>query len=225
MPLLEWRGRRAMMLALRGASALASGWVIAGGWWPAGLCHRGTEPGVDHERVGCDAGDAPAVAERGAKLVLADPPGAPVSRLAVAEAHQEAGAAGPQHRRQAGDVPGAALVVEDVEQPAVDDGSVTASVARFSASATSNRAGRPRPAPSPAPARWRAARCPRPRPARRTQPPAVRARPYRNPRRVPGGRARRCGPAGQAPAAAGRYPTAPVRRPGRPRPSPVPASS
>jgi hypothetical protein len=44
-----------------------------------------------------------------------------VSRLTVAEAHQVAAVPRPQHHRQAGDVPGAILVVEDVEEPAVDD--------------------------------------------------------------------------------------------------------
>src|ERR1017187_4557258 len=87
-----------------------------------GLCRRGTRSAVDRERVRRDAGDVPALGERGYQLVLADPAGPPVSRLAVAEAHQVATACGPQHRRQAGDVPGAILVVEDMEQPAVDDG-------------------------------------------------------------------------------------------------------
>src|SRR6266516_2862644 len=84
-----------------------------------GLRGWGTEPGVDLEGVGLDAGDGPAVAERGDQLVLADPPGAEGSGLAVAEAHQVAGAAGRHRRGQAGDVPGTVVVVEDVEQPAV----------------------------------------------------------------------------------------------------------
>ena len=52
---------------------------------------------------------------------MSDPAGAPVARLAVAEAGEVAVAAGPQHRRQAGHVPGAVLVIEDVEHAAVDD--------------------------------------------------------------------------------------------------------
>src|SRR5260221_10038652 len=76
---------------------------------------------VESERLPRDAGDGPAVAEGGAQLVLADAARAGVAGLAVAEAHQVAGAARPQGRLQAGDVPGAAVVVEDVEHPAVDD--------------------------------------------------------------------------------------------------------
>jgi len=61
------------------------------------------------------------VGEGGAEFVLADPAGPGSSGLAVAEAHQVAVAARAQHRRQAGHVPGAVGVVEDVEHSAVDD--------------------------------------------------------------------------------------------------------
>src|SRR6266496_5431363 len=47
---------------------------------------RRAEPGVDLEGLRHDGGDGPAVAEGGAQLLLADPPGPDVARLAVAEA-------------------------------------------------------------------------------------------------------------------------------------------
>jgi len=87
--------------------------MVASQAWAAGV----PDPGADRERVRRDVGDVPAAAERDDELVLANPAGAPVSGLAAAEAQQVAAAAGPQHRRQAGDVPDAPLVVEDVEQP------------------------------------------------------------------------------------------------------------
>src|SRR6202043_1363758 len=86
-----------------------------------GFCGRGTESGVDFEGARRDVGDGPAVSEGGGGLALAHPPRAEVAGLAVAEAHEVARAARPQHRRQAGDVLDAPLVVEDVEQPAVND--------------------------------------------------------------------------------------------------------
>jgi hypothetical protein len=78
--------------------------------------------GVELEGGGPDGGDRPAVAEGSAQLVLADPARAEHPGLPVAEAHQVQAAARPQHRGQAGDVPGPVVVVEDVEHPAVDDG-------------------------------------------------------------------------------------------------------
>jgi hypothetical protein len=76
---------------------------------------------VDLELRSLDADHGPPVAERGAQLVLRDPARPPRPRLAVAEAGQVAAATRAQHRRQAGHVPGAALVVEHVEHAAVDD--------------------------------------------------------------------------------------------------------
>jgi hypothetical protein len=92
---------------------------------PPGLRGSRAEDGVgtgnEVERVGHDGPDRPPVAEGSAQFVLADPARADVPRLPVAEAHQVAGTARAQHRRQALDIPGAVDVVEDVEQTAVDD--------------------------------------------------------------------------------------------------------
>src|SRR6185295_11814369 len=76
---------------------------------------------VDLELRSLDADHGPPVAERGAQFVLRDPPRPPGPRLTIAEARQVAAAARAQHRRQAGHVPGAVLVVEHVEHAAVDD--------------------------------------------------------------------------------------------------------
>src|ERR1039457_353750 len=103
------------------------GWQSGlGGSHPAdsgepGLCCRGAEFAVDRECFCGDVCDGPPVAERLGELVLADPAGAHLSWLAVAETQQVAQAAGRRYRGQAGDVPCAPLIVEDVEQPAVDD--------------------------------------------------------------------------------------------------------
>ena len=87
-----------------------------------GLHGRDADPRlVDLERRRLDADHGPPVAERGPQLILADPARPPGPRLTVAEADQVAAAAGTQHRPQAGHVPGAVLVVEDVEHAAVDD--------------------------------------------------------------------------------------------------------
>jgi Class-II DAHP synthetase family len=87
-----------------------------------GLHGGGGHPGVDLEGLRFDGSDGPAVGEGRAQLVLADPAGAVAAGLAVAEADQVTVAAGPQHRGQAGYVPGPVVVVEDVEHPAIDDG-------------------------------------------------------------------------------------------------------
>src|ERR1019366_1002956 len=86
-----------------------------------GLCRCGAGLAVDRECFCGDVGDGPPVAERLSELIFTDSAGAHVPGLAVAEAQQIARAAGCRDRRQAGDVPGPPLVVEDVEQPAVDD--------------------------------------------------------------------------------------------------------
>src|ERR1700722_8563189 len=80
------------------------------------------ESGIERERVGLDGKDRPSVAERGPQLVLADPARAERPGLKVAEAHQVQVTAGPQYRSQAGDVPDPVVVVEHVEQAAVDNG-------------------------------------------------------------------------------------------------------
>jgi hypothetical protein len=61
------------------------------------------------------------MAEGGAQFVLAHPARPGVPGLTVAEADQVAEPARAQHRRQAGHIPAAVLVVEDVEDAAVDD--------------------------------------------------------------------------------------------------------
>src|SRR3984957_12131069 len=77
---------------------------------------------VDVEEVGGDRLDVPAVAERRAQLVRANAPRSPRPWLPIAEAHEVVSAGRPQHRREAGDVPGPVVVVEYVEHPAIDHG-------------------------------------------------------------------------------------------------------
>ena len=87
-----------------------------------GLRERDAELGlVELEGVRLDARDPPPVAEGGTQFIPADPPGPEGPRLAVTEAQQVTVAAISQHRRQAGHVPDAVFVVEDMEDPAVDD--------------------------------------------------------------------------------------------------------
>ena len=74
---------------------------------------------IDRERLGLDAADVPAVAERGGDLGPRDPARAHSAGLPVAEAQQVAGRPRPHDRRQAGHVPDAVLVIEHVEHAAV----------------------------------------------------------------------------------------------------------
>src|SRR5262249_56899418 len=64
----------------------------------------------------------PAVVESERDLLPPHPARPPHTRLAVAEAHHVVAATWLDNRGQARDVPGPGSVVEDVEQPAVDDG-------------------------------------------------------------------------------------------------------
>ena len=82
---------------------------------------RGAEAGVDVEAVGSERVDAPAGTERSPQLALGDAARAPVAGLTVAEAHEVKVATWTEDGVHGGDVPGAGGVVEDVEQPAVDD--------------------------------------------------------------------------------------------------------
>ena len=86
-----------------------------------GFGDRGAEARVDVEAVGGERIDAPAGAERGAQLDFGDAARTPVAGLAVAEAHEVKVATRAEDSVQSRDVPGAGGVVEDVEQPAVDD--------------------------------------------------------------------------------------------------------
>ena len=56
-----------------------------------------------------------------AQLAFGDSARAPVTRLTVAEAHEVKVTAWPENGVEGGDVPGAGVIVEDVEEPAVDD--------------------------------------------------------------------------------------------------------
>ena len=71
--------------------------------------------------VGAERVDAPPSAEGCAQLALGDAAGAPVPELAVAKAHEVKAATRAEDGVHSADVAGSRGVVEDVEQPAVDD--------------------------------------------------------------------------------------------------------
>ena len=81
----------------------------------------GTEPWVDLKAVGNQRGDSPAGAERDAQLALGHAARTPVAELAIAEAHEVQVAVRTENGVHGGDVPCAVAVVENVEQPAVDN--------------------------------------------------------------------------------------------------------
>src|SRR5262245_47857260 len=88
----------------------------------------GREPGADRfgpegdvEVCGLDVHDVPAVCERALDLLLRDPPWSPSGRLLVAETEHVVPATGPNHVTEAVDERRPVLIVEHVEQPAVED--------------------------------------------------------------------------------------------------------
>jgi hypothetical protein len=82
----------------------------------------GTGHVVDVEAFGCDRVDAPAGGERIAELGRSDAPRPPVTGLPVAETHQVQMAPRTENPTDGGDVACSGVVVEDVEEAAVDDG-------------------------------------------------------------------------------------------------------
>ena len=168
--------------------------------------------GADLEPGRPDLLDVPAVGERFPDLPLGDPPRPLRAGLLVAEAEQEEPPARLGHMGQPGDVAGPILVVEDVEQAAVDHAVELAVEVRQRQGVHQEELGVQ--APLLRPSAWppgsglRGSRCPGPDgPARRR---TGRSRPCRSPRRgprpSPGRRPRR------TPAAACRCPRGACRR-------------
>src|SRR5262245_24937715 len=95
---------------------------------PESAAGDGREPGAhwlsaqrDLEVGGFDGFDLPAVGERVADLVLRDAARAPPRRLVLAEAEHEVLTARPSRACQAGNERRTIVVVENVEEPAVED--------------------------------------------------------------------------------------------------------
>src|SRR5438309_6497750 len=82
-----------------------------------GLGAVGVDGDVDPRRL--DGVHGPSIGEAGPDLVLRHPPGAPITRLPIAEAQHEVAATRRDRGAEAVDEPGTVVVVEDVEQPAV----------------------------------------------------------------------------------------------------------
>ena len=76
---------------------------------------RGAEAGVDVEAVGSERVDAPPGAERSTYFAFGDSAGAPITRLTVAEEHEVKVTARTENGMDGGNIPGAGVVVEDVE--------------------------------------------------------------------------------------------------------------
>src|ERR1700735_4868103 len=90
-----WPTHRSSLRRGSGTTRRAGAGTLDGG--QPGLRFRSPRE-VDRERLGADAGDGPAVAERRPELVLGDSARARVAWLPVAEAQQVAGRPGPRHR-------------------------------------------------------------------------------------------------------------------------------
>ena len=99
--------------------AVASGFAARGSDLPGqGSC--GVPGEIDHG--GVDGFDTPSHRERGSNLVLGDPTWSPVTRLAIAEAEHVKPTTHGDHFSQTLDITLTLVVIEDVEEPAVEHG-------------------------------------------------------------------------------------------------------